>query len=466
MTVLGPQLDTLKRLQAQEIIGTVVAVKGLGLLVADLPLPVGALVRLESRSYARNNSSHALRGEVIGFEGSKSIVMLFGSSDGVSPGMYVRGEQAAQTVAVSESLLGRVINGLGRPIDGKRIPSDCVGRLLDPPPTCALARTPITQPLPTGLRAVDSMLTVGKGQRVGIFSGPGVGKSTLLAMIARNSSADVNVLALVGERGREVREFIEKSLGSEGLAKSVIIVATGDESPLLRVRAAMVACAVAEYFRDGGADVLLMMDSITRLAQAQRQVGLTVGEQPATKGYTPSVFAMLPKLLERAGTIESGGSITGFYAVLVEGDDLTEPISDAARGVLDGHIVLSRRLAGRGHYPAIDLLESISRVADTVCDQNHNTARQLVMKLQAAYAEAEELINIGAYAHGSNPDCDVAIALKPKIDQMLRQQIDEVADYPQSCKRLIELADLAQVEYERQAAAKQGGQTAATIATK
>lgn len=466
MTVLSPQLETLRRLQTQEIIGTVTAVKGLGLHIADLPLPIGALVRLESRSYARNNASLVLRGEVVGFEGSKSIVMLFGSSDGISPGMYVRGEQTAQTVAVSESLLGRVINGLGQPIDGNKLPSDCVARLLDPPPTCALARTPIVEPLPTGLRVIDSMLTVGKGQRIGIFSGPGVGKSTLISMIARNSSADVNVIALVGERGREVREFIENSLGPNGLAKSVVIVATGDESPLLRVRAAMVACAVSEYFRAKGADVMLMMDSITRLAQAQRQVGLTVGEQPATKGYTPSVFAMLPKLLERAGTIASGGSITGFYSVLVEGDDLTEPISDAARGVLDGHIVLSRRLASRGHYPAIDLLESISRVAETVCDQNHNTSRRTLMKLQAAYAEAEELINIGAYAHGSNPDCDVAIAMKSMIDEMLKQQIDEVTSYPDTCKRLIELSAIAQVEYEKRAAAKQSGQQAVATSTK
>lgn len=445
MTVLGPQLDTLGRLQSQELIGTVAAARGLGLYVDDLPLPVGAMVRLE----LGRNSSRVIRGEVVGFDGARSIVMLFGSNDGIAPGMHVHGEQTAQTVAISRSFLGRIIDGLGRPIDGGAFPSDCVARPLDPPPTCALHRRRIDQPLPTGVRVIDTMLTVGKGQRVGIFSGPGLGKSTLVAMIARNSAADVNVLALVGERGREVREFIERSLGPTGLAKSVVVVATGDESPLLRVRAAMVASAVAEFFRDQGADVLLMMDSLTRLAQAQRQIGLTIGEQPATKGYTPSVFAMLPKLLERAGSIEGGGSITGFYAVLVEGDDLTEPISDAARGVLDGHVVLSRKLAGRGHYPAVDMQDSVSRVADLVCDEHHQAARRLVLKLLAARAEAEELINIGAYAHGSNADCDVAIALKPKIDAMLQQGITEEANFPHSCRQLIELAAAAKAQYEK-----------------
>ena len=371
--------------------------------------------------------------------------MLFGSNSGIAPGSQVHGEQSAQTVAISRSFLGRIIDGLGRPIDGSPVPSDCVARPLDPPPTCALDRRRIDQPLPTGVRVIDAMLTIGKGQRVGIFSGPGIGKSTLISMIARNSSADVNVLALVGERGREVREFIEQSLGPEGLAKSVIVVATGDESPLLRVRAAMVASAVAEFFREQGDDVLLVMDSLTRLAQAQRQVGLTVGEQPATKGYTPSVFAMLPKLLERAGSIEGGGSITGFYAVLVEGDDLTEPISDAARGVLDGHVVLSRKLASRGHYPAVDLQDSISRVADLVSDKHHSAARKLVLRLLSAHTEAEELINIGAYAHGSNADCDVAIALRPQIDAMLQQGIEEPAEFPNSCRLLIELAAAAKV---------------------
>ena len=376
--------------------------------------------------------------------------MLFGSTEGIAPGTPVISEQSTPMVGVSNSLLGRIIDGLGRPIDGRRAPTDVVARLLDPPPTAALSRRRINEPLPTGIRVIDAMVTAGKGQRLGIFSGPGVGKSTLIASVARNTAADVSVIALVGERGREVGEFIEVTLGQEGLARSVVVVSTGDESPLLRVRASLVACAVAEHFRDQGADVLLMMDSLTRLAQAKRQIGLTVGEQPATKGYTPSVFAFLPRLLERAGAIDGGGSITGFYNVLVEGDDLTEPVSDAARGVLDGHIILSRRLAARGHYPAVDLLESVSRVAEVVCDEPHRLARRAITRILAAYAEAEELINIGAYAHGSNPDCDVAIALKPAIDRFLQQEIYEKSEYPQTCRALVDLAHAAQREYATQ----------------
>ena len=454
MTLLDPQLDALARLQAQEVVGTVAAVKGLALYVHDLPLGIGSLVRLQKGGSSRHLQS-VTRGEVIGFDGPCSIVMLFGSNDGVSPGMLVYSERNAQTVALSSSLLGRVINGLGRPIDGRAMPSDMMARPLDPPPTAALARRRIDEPLPTGVRVIDAFVTIGKGQRVGIFSGPGVGKSTLIGTIARDTAADVSVIGLVGERGREVRDFLDETLGPKGLARSVVVVATGDEPPLLRVRAALVACAVAEHFRDEGADVLLMMDSLTRLAQAQRQIGLTVGEHPATKGYTPSVFAMLPKLLERAGAIEGRGSITGIYSVLVEGDDLTEPVSDAARSVLDGHVSLSRRLASHGHFPAVDLLESISRVAEVVCDESHCEARRTVKRLVAAYAEAQELINIGAYAHGSNPDCDVAIALKPRIDGFLRQEIHENAHYPQTVRELLELAAAAKKEYERIANTKQ-----------
>ena len=457
MELMRAQLETLDRLQSREIVGSVSAVRGLSVLVDDLPVPVGALVRLErprgSSSGPRAATDAEVRGEVIGFDGPRSVVMLFGANDGIAPGTMVVGEQTAQTVQVGRSLLGRVIDGLGRPIDGGRRPLGTVARPLNPAPTSALQRRSINEPLPTGVRAIDAMVTVGKGQRVGIFSGPGVGKSTMLAIIARNTTADVNVLALVGERGREVREFIEGALGESGLARSVVVVATGDESPLLRVRAALVACAVAEHFRDLGADVMFMLDSITRLAHAQRQIGLTVGEQPATKGYTPSVFAILPKLLERAGAIEGGGSVTGLYSVLVEGDDLTEPISDACRGILDGHLILSRRLASRGHYPAIDVPDSISRVADVVCDSHHIAARRQILKLLAAYAEAEELINIGAYARGSNPDCDVAIAMKPAIDQFLQQKTEENADYATTCKTLLELAEASEREYAARAKA-------------
>jgi flagellum-specific ATP synthase len=440
VSLLAAQLDTLHRLQPQEVRGAVASVRGLSIVVEALPLPVGSLVRLVREGHDRDVP---LWGEVIGFDGARSIVMLLGSGSGVSPGMTVVGEQTAQTVQVGCSLLGRIINGLGQPLDHKPRAADTVARPLHATPTAALHRRRIEEPLPTGVRALDALVTIGRGQRVGVFSGPGVGKSTLLSVIARNTAADVNVIALVGERGREVREFVETTLGEEGLARSVLVVATSDESPLMRVRAAMVACAVAEFFRELGQDVMLMMDSITRFAQAQRQIGLTVGEQPATKGYTPSVFALLPVLLERAGAIEGGGSITGLYSILVEGDDMTEPISDAARGILDGHVTLSRRLATQGRFPAIDVLDSISRVADDVCDEPHRVARRELLALLSTYAEAEELINIGAYAKGSNPLCDVAIEMRPVLDEFLRQEVSEASEYPVTCRRLIELARMA-----------------------
>jgi len=447
MTVLAGAIDTLRHFEPREVSGTVVGVRGMTLLVEDLPLPVGALVRIETKSARAPGGrpgAEALRGEIVGFEGPRSIVMLFGHSSGLAPGMRAVGEQSAQTVSVGASMLGRVLDGLARPIDDGPALADTIARPLHPPSPGAMRRARVNEPLPTGVRAIDGFLTVGRGQRLGIFSAAGVGKSTLLGSVARNTSADVNVIGLIGERGREVRDFIEESLGPEGLARSVVIVATGDESPLLRVRAALVACTVAEYFRDTGADVMLMMDSMTRFAQAQRQIGLAVGEQPATRGYTPSVFAMLPMLLERAGAMEDGGSITGFYAVLVEGDDLDEPVSDAARGVLDGHIVLSRKFAARSHFPAIDVLESVSRVADAVSDPNHIDARRTLLRLLAAYGESEELINIGAYARGANRDCDVAIAMIDQLREFLRQDARERAEYPMTCRRLIELAGLAE----------------------
>lgn len=447
-TVLGSSIRTIEHLQPVEVAGSVAAVRGLTLLVDDLALPIGSLVRVEPELRAgtatRAEAGEAMRGEVIGFDGSRCIVMLLSHATGIAPGSMVVGEQQAGTIAVGQSLLGRVIDAFGQPLDDGPDPLGTILQPLMADPTSALRRRRITEPLPTGVRAIDAMLTLGKGQRVGVFSGPGVGKSTLLGAIARNTSADVNVIGLIGERGREVRDFIEHALGEDGLARSVVVVATGDESPLLRVRAAYAACAVAEHFRDAGADVMLMIDSITRFAQAQRQIGLSVGEQPATKGYTPSVFAMLPVLLERAGTLEGAGSITGLYAVLVEGDDMNEPISDAARGVLDGHIVLSRRLAARGHYPAINVLESISRLADDVSDAHHQAARRQLVRLLAAYAEAEELINIGAYARGSNAACDAAIALKDELDSFLQQSREERSPYPLVCRRLMEISHAAE----------------------
>lgn len=427
--------SAIRAIEPREITGTVRAVRGLVLSVDQLPLPVGSLVRVLVPSRAEPP-----RGEVVGFDGQKSLVMLLTEAEGVASGVRVVAEQPFATIGVSDAWLGRVVDALGRPIDGKGPIAPGFAQPLWPARTSPLLRSGVKNVLPTGVRAIDSMLTVGKGQRLGIFAGPGVGKSTLLGSIARGTSAHVNVIGLIGERGREVPEFLEHVLGEEGLQRSVVVVATGDESPLMRVRAAAAACSAAEFFRDAGLDVLLMLDSVTRFAQAQRQIGLSAGEAPATKGYTPSVFSMMPRLLERAGAIEGGGSITGFYTVLVEGDDMTEPVADAARGTLDGHIVLSRKLAERVHYPAIDVLASISRVADQISDPNHLSARRHVQRLLGAYRDAEELIQIGAYARGSNPDVDAAIAMRPAIDAFLRQSADERAEFPRTLRSLIEIS--------------------------
>ena len=432
---LGAVKQAVRAIEPREIAGTVRAVKGLVLAVEQLPLPVGSLVRVSVP-----NRTDWPRGEVVGFDGTRALVMLLAEADGVATGATVIGEQPYSTVGVNEWWLGRVVDALGRPIDGKGDIPPGSPQPMWPPRTSPLTRGVIRDVLPTGVRAIDSMLTIGKGQRMGIFAGPGVGKSTLLGSIARGTSAHVNVIGLIGERGREVPEFLEHVLGEEGLKRSVVVVATGDESPLMRVRAATVACSVAEYFRDQGLDVLLMLDSVTRFAQAQRQIGLSAGEAPATKGFTPSVFSMLPRLLERAGCMAGGGSITGFYTVLVEGDDMTEPIADAAKGILDGHIVLSRKLAERAHFPAIDILASISRVADQISDQNHLKARRHMSRLLSAYKEAEELIQIGAYARGSNPEVDAAIALKPALEKFLRQGSHERCELPFTLRGLIELS--------------------------
>lgn len=359
--------------------------------------------------------------QVVGFRKDKVLLMPFTELQGISPGATViAGEQESQ-VLVSDALLGRVIDGLGRPMDGR--PLSLSGELVplyrDPPNP--FSRVRIKDPFDLGVAAINSMLTVGAGQRIGIMAGSGVGKSTLLGMIAKHSSSDVNIIALVGERGREVREFMERDLGPEGLKRSVVVVATGNESPLLRIRAAFLGTALAEYFRDRGKRVVLMVDSVTRMAMAQREIGLAIGEPPSTRGYTPSVFALLPRLLERAGTSSGEGSITGVYTVLVEGDDMNEPIADATRGILDGHIVLSRRLAGKGHFPAIELLESVSRVMTDIVPpevvQNASQARDII----ATYREAEDLITIGAYKPGQNPRVDRAVTLIDKINQFLVQ---------------------------------------------
>jgi flagellum-specific ATP synthase len=342
-------------------------------------------------------------------------------------------------VKVGPQLLGRVLNGLGEPFDGKgAMLLQETGRVNNEPPN-PLDRRRISEPMITGIRAIDGFKTVGKGQRVGLFAGSGVGKSVLLGMIARNCKSQVNVIALIGERGREVKEFLEKDLGEEGLARSVVVVATSDQPALIRLKAAMVATAVAEYFRDQGADVMLMMDSSTRLAMAQREIGLAVGEPPTTRGYTPSVFAMLPRLMERAG-MGKIGSITALYTVLVEGDDMDEPVADAVRSVLDGHIVLSRSLAHRNHFPAIDVLKSVSRCMTDVTAKDHRARIGKLLNYMAVYADAEDMVNLGAYVRGSNPQLDMAIAVHPEVDKFLIQAVDDKSEFKATVDKVAALA--------------------------
>ena len=367
--------------------------------------------------------------EVVGFHDQHVMLMPVENTDGIRPGLMVEATGRQPELAVAPSLLGRVIDPLGRPLDDgpeiearERVPIH--GRPPNP-----MQRRRISEVLATGVRSVDGLLTLGKGQRIGIFAGSGVGKSTLLGMIARNTSAQVNVIALVGERGRELREFIDNDLGPEGLARSVVVVATSDQTPLLRLRCALAATAVSEYFMRQGKDVLLMMDSVTRFAMAQREVGLSAGEPPSSRGYTPSVFALLPRLMERAGTFEGLGSITGIYTVLVEGDDMNEPIADSARGILDGHVVLSRRLAAKNHFPAIDVLPSISRLFSTLAIPEQKQLSAKLRDLMATYNDAEDLIQIGAYTKGSNPNIDQAIQFQPAILAFLRQAVAEGSDY-------------------------------------
>ena len=377
--------------------------------------------------------------EVVGFRDNKVLIMPLGDLMGIGAGSEVVSLGKPLEIGVTDMLLGRVLDGLGHPIDGKgRIFAEKRARITAAPPD-ALSRRRITQPLSLGIRAIDGVLTCGKGQRVGVFAGSGVGKSTILGMIARNTTADVNVIALIGERGKEVRDFIERDLGEEGLRRSVVIVSTSDQPALVRIKAAFVATTIAEYFRDQGLDVMLMMDSVTRFAMAQREVGLAIGEPTTTRGYTPSVFALLPKLLERAGTSEHG-TITGLYSVLVEGDDMNEPVGDAVRSILDGHIVLSRQLASANQYPAIDVLSSVSRVMPDVVDQNQYSAASALRDVLATYRDAEDLINIGAYIPGSNPRVDLAISKIEAIRHFLRQGIYEASDYDDTVRQLLSVA--------------------------
>lgn len=412
--------------------GRITQVVGLVAEAQGIQLPVGSAVHLHL-------PDQLLLGEVVGFRGQAMQIMAYADVRGLGPGALVSSAGSEGMVRVGPGLLGRVLDGLGRPADGQPEP-DWDGLYpiyADPPP--AMERPRITEPVDVGIRVINSLLTVGKGQRIGIFSGSGVGKSTLMGMIARHTAADISVIALVGERGRELREFIERDLGPDGLARSVVVVATSDQPALVRMRAAYLATAIAEFFRDAGRDVVLMMDSVTRFALAGREVGLSVGEPPTTKGYTPSVFAQLPRLLERAGNVEGSGSITGVYTVLVEGDDVTEPVSDAMRSILDGHIVLTRALADQGHYPAVETLGSVSRLAKELNPPEVQAASRELQRLLAAYRRAEDLINIGAYAEGTNPDIDRAIRLRDKTRDFLTQAIDEGVSLDQSRQQLVQL---------------------------
>jgi FliI/YscN family ATPase len=376
--------------------------------------------------------------EVIGFQQERTLLMPLSPTSGVARGDRIQSLSAAPRVWCSPDLLGRVLDGFGQPIDGKGPPPRLEMRRIDGRGVPPLERQNIRQPIATSIRAIDGLHTCGCGQRMGIFSGPGVGKSMLLSSIAKYTSADVSVVALIGERGREVQEFLANSLGPGGLARCVVVVSSADDPPLLRVRAAKVAATISEYFRDRGKNVILLMDSITRLCQAQRQIGLAAREPPATKGFPPSVFALLPEILERAGKTAQG-SITGFYTVLVEGDDFNEPIPDAVKGITDGHLWLNRSLANRGHFPAIDMLQSISRVRSDVTAPEHLKAAKRVLSLIAIYQDIEDLVNIGAYVRGVNPQFDLAVEARPKIMQYLQQEPQSPSTFEQTRKQLTEL---------------------------
>ncbi len=417
------------------LVGSVTRIVGLTASVAGFPAPLGAVCHIACEDGGQ------IAGEVVGFHHEETVLLPYGDLTGVRRGNRVSLVQSVPGIHVGERLLGRVLDGRGRFLDDLPPPVLPHRANLRTVPTSPLRRPRIDAPLGTGIRAIDALLTCGKGQRLGIFAGSGVGKSVLMGQMARSSTADVNVVVLVGERGREVREFLDKDLGPEGLALSVVVVATSDEPALVRLRAAFVGTAIAEFFRDAGRDVLLMMDSVTRFALAQREIGLAAGEPPATRGYPPSVFALLPRLLERSGKTNQG-SITGFYTVLVEADDANEPISDAVRGILDGHIMLSRKLAHQAHWPAIDVLSSISRSMPDVTAPEHRQAAAAIKQMLAAYQQSEDLILIGAYQAGSNPLVDAALKLREETRKFLQQGMSEKAALPASVEALVHLARL------------------------
>ena len=426
-------LEIIRGTETKKPIGRVVEIIGL-IIEADGPVSsIGDLCYIYPTFDAQ-----PVWAEVVGFRQNRILLMPLGSVEGIRPGSIVESSGGAMQIGVGEQLIGRVLDGLGRPIDtlGDIKINDfrsTSAELINP-----LKRKRISEPLSLGIRSIDGFITVGKGQRMGIFAGSGVGKSTTIGMMAKNTNADLNVIALVGERGREVKEFIENILGDEGMKRSIVVAATSEQPSLVKIKAAFVATTIAEYFRDKGMDVLFMLDSVTRIAMAQREVGLAVGEPPATRGYTPSVFALMPKLLERTGTNDKG-TITGLYTVLVEGDDFNEPISDTARSILDGHIMLSRTMAHKNHYPAVDVLESISRVMPEVTTPEHRQAAGALRNLMAEYRKNEDLINIGAYVKGSNQICDLAVKLMPEIDKFLKQSTDEKIDYDTTISSLLSL---------------------------
>jgi FliI/YscN family ATPase len=434
LSYLTNQLDAVEHAMPYRLVGQVLGIAGVTIEATQLPLPIGSLCRIDCMGGKQTFA------EVIGFQDQRTLLMPLTNTAGISRGDRICNIAAAPRIWCSPDMLGRVINGLGDAIDDKgRLPHG-ESRRIDAPPVRPMDRENIRQPITTSVRSIDGLHTCGLGQRMGIFAGPGVGKSTLLSFIAKNTSADISVVALIGERGREVQEFIENALGEEGLKRCVMVVATSDEAPLLRVRAAKVACTISEYFRDQGKNVLLMIDSLTRLCHAQRQIGLAAREPPATRGYPPSVFGLLPEVLERAGKTPTG-SITGFYTVLVEGDDFNEPIPDAVKGISDGHLWLNRALANKGHYPAIDMLQSISRVRSDVCEREHLTATRRVTSQLAVYQEIEDLVNIGAYVPGTNLEFDLAVQSRPKILQFLQQDMKSPMAMEQTKKELFGLVN-------------------------
>ena len=428
---LGLYQNRLNHSSLATVHGRVVDVVGLVVEGMGVDAPTGTICRIKT-----SGSEPDVRAEVVGFRKSRTLLMPYGDVRGIRPGAKITPQAGKAVAEVGDALLGRVINGLGRPLDNKgEIKADksypLYGGTINP-----LDRPRINEPVDVGVRSINGLMTIGKGQRMGIFAGSGVGKSTLLSMIARNTSAEVAVVGLIGERGREVKEFLDRDLGKEGLKRSVVVAATSDQPPLIRMRGAYLATTIAEYFRDQGKDVVLMVDSMTRFAMAGREVGLAVGEPPTTKGYTPSVFAHLPKILERAGTGKSGGSVSGIYTVLVEGDDLNDPVADGMRSILDGHIVLSRRLAEENQYPAVDVLKSISRLMPDIVSPEREALAKAFREILATYSRNEDVINIGAYVMGSNPKIDLALGLINECKGYLNQALNEPVGLDQTFDQL------------------------------